>query len=132
MVKAILTKEISIDTPNGVGIAAKVAQLVSGQAKANIRAAWASGVNGSGHFSLITDANQKVMDALKGEFPKLKEQDVLVFDVKNALGDIAMVTEQLSKANLNINYLYTTYVDEKPALILSTDDNKKALGLFSH
>jgi hypothetical protein len=130
MVKATLTKEITIETPNAAGIAANVTQLVSNQAKANIRAAWAAATDGHGYFSLITDSNQKAIDALKKDYPKTKEDEVLVLNVKNAPGEIAQITDKLSQANLNINYLYTTYFDNQPALILSTDDNKKAYNLF--
>lgn len=131
MYKATLTKEISVETANAKGIAAKLTQLVANQAKANIRSAWASGTNGTGHFSLITDSNTKVMEALKKDFPKLQEQEVLVLNVKNHLGDIAEITTQISNADLNINYLYTTYFDNQPAVVVSTSDNKKAQGLFA-
>jgi hypothetical protein len=132
MVKATLAKELYIETKDSIGIAAKVTKLVSSQAKANIRAAWAAAENGHGHFSLITDSNQKVLEALKTDFPTTKELEVLVVDASNKMGEIADITSQISNANININYLYTTYFDNKPALILSTTDNKKALGLFSH
>lgn len=131
MVKATLTKEIHIETQDTIGTAAKVTQLVSNQAKSNIRAAWAAGENGHGHFSLITDSNLKALEALKGEFPTSKELEVLVIDASNQIGDIANITKQISGANININYLYTTYFDNKPSVILSTTDNKKALGLFA-
>ena len=131
MVKATLTKEIHIETQDTIGTAAKVSQLVSNQAKTNIRAVWAAGENGHGHFSLITDSNQKALEALKKDFPKSQEHEVLVFGASNQLGEIADITKQLSDANLNINYLYTTSLDNKPALVLSTNDNKKALSLFA-
>lgn len=131
MVKATLTKGIVIETPDTIGTAAKVADLISKQAKANIRAAWAAGTDGHGHFSLITDSNQKALEVLKKDFPKTQEKEVLVLNVPNHLGEMAEITTQLSKANININYLYTSTFDDKPALILSTNDNKKALGLFA-
>ncbi len=131
MYKATLTKEISVETPNQVGVAAKLTQLIAGQAKANIRSAWAAGTNDHGHFSLITDNNQKAIEAIKGEFPKLKENEVLVFLVKDHLGDLAGITSEISKADLDINFLYTTHLDNQPALVLSTSDNKKAQTLFN-
>lgn len=132
MYKAMLTKEITVETPNTVGIAAKVTDVVAKQAKANIRAAWAAGENGKGHFSLITDNNGKVMDMLKKDYPTTKEHEVLVLGVTNAMGEIADITNKISDANLNIHYLYTTWYDNKPAIVMSTDDNKKAYSLFTH
>lgn len=132
MLKATLTKEISIETPNKIGVAAKVTQVISNQAKANIRAAWAAGENGQGYFSLITDNNAKVLDLLKKDYPKTQEREVLVLGAQDTIGTIADITNKLSNANLNINYLYTTSYDNQPALVLSTDDNKKALGLFKN
>lgn len=131
MAKASITKGISIETTDTLGTAAKVTNLISNQAKANIRAAWAAGENGHGHFSLITDHNDKALEALKNEFPTTKEQEVLVINADNQLGEIATITNQISQANININFLYTTTFDNKPALILSTNDNKKALELIN-
>jgi len=131
MSTATLTKEITIETPNGTGIAAKVTQLVSQQAKANIRAAWAFGNSNKGHFSLITDNNQKAIEALKAEYPETKENEVLVINVPNSVGKIQEVSTKISQAGLNINYLYTTYFEEKPAIVLSTNDNKKACTLLN-
>ena len=132
MINATLTKEITIETPNALGVAAKVTHLVSQQAKANIRAAWAYGTNGKGHFSLITDNNQKTLDALRKDYPTTQEHEVIVFNVPNSIGKIEEVTNKISEAGLTIDYLYTTYFEEKPAIVLSTNDNKKALSLFSH
>lgn len=132
MTKATLTKEITVETANSLGIAAKLANLVSQQAKANIRAAWASGFNSKGHFSLITDNNQKVIEALKKEFPKTQEHEVVTLNVTNTIGQIEEVTNKISQAGLNIDYLYTTYLDDKPTIVISTDDNKKAVSLFNH
>lgn len=131
MYKAMLAKEISVETPNTIGIAAKLTDVVAKQAKANIRSVWASGTNGKGQFSLITDNNTKVIELLKKEYPKTQEHEVLVLGVNNAMGEIADITSQLSKASLNIEYMYTTWYDNKPAVVLSTDDNKKACGLFN-
>lgn len=132
MYKAMLTKEISVETPNNVGVAAKLTNVVAKQAKANIRAAWAAAENGKGYFSLITDNNGKVMEALKKEYPTAKEHEVLVVGVNNDVGEIAAITSKISEANLNIKYLYTTWYDNKPAIVMSTDDNKKAYSLFGH
>lgn len=131
MIKATLTKEITVETPNTIGTAAKLTQLVSNQAKANIRAAWASGLNGKGHFSLITDNNQKVLEALKKDYPNSKEHEVVVLNVQNSVGKIAEVTNKISEAGLDIDYILTTYIEEHPAIIVSTNDNKKALNLFN-
>ncbi len=131
MVKATLAKEICVETPDSKGTAAKLTQLVANQAKANIRAAWAAGTAGNGHFSLITDNNHKVLESLKKDFPKAKENEVLVFGVKNALGDIAEITHKISGADLNIDFLYTTHFDNQPSLIISTNNNKKAMELFN-
>ena len=130
MSKASLTKGISIETKDTLGTAAKVTNLISNQAKANIRAAWAAGENGHGYFSLITDHNDKALEALKKDFPTTREQEVLVVNANNQLGEIANITNQISKANININFLYTTTFDNKPAVILSTTDNKKAMELL--
>jgi len=132
MVQAYLTKEITVETPNTKGTAAKLTQLIANQAKANIRAAWAAGYNSQGHFSLITDNNQKAFEAIRKEFPKAQEQEVLVVNVPNSVGNLADITNKISNAGLNIDYLFTTYVDDKPSIVVCTDDNQKAYQLFNH
>lgn len=132
MYNTTLVKEISLDTSNETGMAARILGLVSSKAHANIRSAWATGTNNQGHFSFITDNNAKAMEALKGEFPKCRESEVLVVNVKEGLGEIEKITNLLGKANLGINYIYTTYYDNQPSVILSTSDNRKAQTLFAH
>jgi hypothetical protein len=131
-INATLTKELTVETPNTTGTAAKVSHLVSEQAHANIQAAWAFGDGSKGHFSLITDNNQKALAALKKDYPNIQEHEVLVFHVANSIGAIEEVTQKISKAGLDIEYLYTTYFENQPAIVLSTNDNKKAMTLFSH
>lgn len=131
MYKATLTKEITVETPNEKGVAAKLSHLLSDQAKVNIRSGWGLGINGIGRFNLITDNNQKAIEALKGTYPKTSETEILIVNTKDQLGEIAEVTDKISQAGININFLHGTYIDGKPVIVISTDDNQKALGLFS-
>jgi hypothetical protein len=131
MYKATLVKEISIQTPNEKGIAAKLSGLVAGHAGVNIRFGWAVGINGSGHFSLMTDDNEKVLEALKNDFPEAKEIDVVLIDTQDAVGELAEITDKIWNADLDIHFIQATYLDNKPVIVVSTNDNQKVLDLWS-
>lgn len=131
MFKATLAKEVTVETENTKGIAAKVSGLIAHKAGAKIQAGFAMGVNGSGRFSFLTDNNDKVLDALKSEFPKSSEIDVLVIETNDSVGEVAEVTDKLSHAGLNIHFIYTTYINNKPVIIVSTDNDEKGLELFN-
>lgn len=131
MYKASLAKEVTIETENTKGIAAKVTGLIANKAGANIRAGWALGLNGKGIFSWITDNNDKVVDALKKDYPTVKEVEVIMIEGKDKAGEVAEITDKISHAGLNIDFLYTTYLNNKPTIIVATENNQKALTLFN-
>lgn len=132
MWNATLENQFSIQTPNGVGTASRLADVIANQAKANIRALWGNEQGSLGQFYLITDDNQQVNDFLKNNgFERFTEDQVVVIRAADEPGSVAQIAQRLADANININYLYTTVFDNQPAVILHTQDNEKAYNLFA-
>lgn len=132
MFNATLENQFAIQTPKGVGAASRLTDVISHQAKANIRALWANEQGNQGQFYLITDDNGQVADYLgKNGFENYSQEQVLVVSAPDQTGSVAQVAQTVADAGININYLYTTVFDGRPAVILHTSDNQKARGLFS-
>lgn len=130
MTNASIEKELRIQTPDSVGMAGKLTSYISGTGT-NIKSMWGGSWEHKGMFSFVTEDNEKVKNALSGsEFSDYSESDVLVVWVPDKKGTCSEVASKIGKAGININYFYTTIFDNKPAVILSTDDNQKAYGLF--
>lgn len=127
---ATLERAIFLETQPKVGTAGRLASLISDEAGASIRSLWGGEFSGHGHFNFITDNNSKVVETLrKGGFPDLNEDEVLVVGIPDRKG-CAQVTNKIGSAGININFLYTTILDNKPCAVISTDNNSKAMGLF--
>lgn len=131
MYKATVAKEITVETPNDLGVAAKIAIVVSKDAKTNIRTIWAHGMNGHGYFGIMTDDNAKALTELKKVFPSSKEVDVLMINTQDEVGEVADIANKICNAGININFLTATYIEGKPVVIVSTENDQKAQELFN-
>lgn len=132
MTTATLEKQFFITTPNNVGTASQLADIVSRQAKADIRAIWGSEQGQQGQFYMITDDNSLVSNELRQNgFDDFREEEVLVVRTADQKGAYADLAKKLADANVNVNYLFTTIFDNQPAVIFQTDDNQKAWKLFN-
>ena len=132
MSNASLEKELKIITENTTGIAGKLTSLIANEANVNIKALWGGVLNGKGNFSIITDNNANVATTLKNsEFNNLQEGELLVVRVPNKIGSCANIASTIGSAGIDINFLFTTIFDNEPAVVLSTKNNQKALGLLS-
>jgi len=132
MTNATLEREFWIETPNKPGIAGELTSLVSGAGNSNIKALMASVVNGKGHFTFIPENFSKVKEVLtQSGFNNFREDEVLVIRVPDHKGSASDVTNVIGKAGINIKYFWTTIFDNTPAVIVSTDNNQKAISLFN-
>lgn len=131
MKNATLETEILIETPNEVGIAGHLFELIAKGANVNIKTMWAGVINGKGNFAIITDNNNKVEEVLKNsDFSNFKEEEVLVIRAPDKKGICAELSNKIAGAGININYIYTTVFGKDTAVVFSTDDNQQALTLF--
>jgi len=131
MFTATLENQFFIETPNNSGVASELASVVADRANANIRAFWGTEFNNAGQFYLITDNNVRVSDFLsKNGFDNFREEQVLIIRAPDERGSVSEVTQRLSSAGLNIQFLWTTVFDNEAAIVVHTDNNEKAWKLF--
>lgn len=123
-----LEKEFFVETPNKPGIAYALTTPIK-TAQANLKWFYGEAQSGNkGHFYFIADKPQQVRTALQNtEFAKYQERDVLVARVSDEVGACWQLAEKLQKAGINIEYMQTTSYENHPAIVLSTQDNQKAL-----
>jgi len=134
MEQVTLEKEFFVETPNQPGIPGELTSLLSSKAGVNIKAMWGSVYSGKGHYSFIPENLSKAREALKSssQFKNFKEEDVVIAYTTDEIGSAAEITQKLAKAKININWLYTTTYNGKPAIVLSCDNNSKAVESIKH
>lgn len=127
MSQVTIEKQLYIETPNQAGIAGKLNSFISKQANVDVKSEWAGIMDGKGFFTLITSNNERVKEALKNsEFAQFEEKEKIIVRIPDQAGSVAEVTQKIADAGVGINCFYTTIFDNQPAVIISTDDNKKA------
>lgn len=130
MTTATLEKEFYIETSDKTGTASKLTSLLS-DGNNNIKAIWGSSYGGKGHFYFIPENWSKAKEALSSsEYKNFREEDVVVAYLEDKPGSVSEVTSLFAKANIDINWFYTTTYNGKPAVVFSTNDNQKACQLF--
>ncbi len=132
MTTATLEKEFYVETSDKVGTASNLTSVLFGNGSNNIKAMWGSTYGGKGHFYFIPENWSSAEQALSSsEYNNYREEEVVVAYIDNKPGTITEVTSKFSKANININWFYTTYYNGKSAVVFSTSDNQKACQLFN-
>jgi hypothetical protein len=129
---AKLAKEVTLRVVNKIGVLADISQIIAdGGFNIDAIAGYASGNDAV--LMVVTDDVVRTVEALKKEgYRTVKEQEVLVVELKNKQGALKALTAKLAKEDIDITLVYgTTCPDGCPArLILSTSNNEKALVLF--
>lgn len=127
MAKAKGVKQLSFTMPNKTGLLSEITTAVAGT-KANINAICAYEQDKRAYFLLITDSNAKAKKPLDKLKIKAKEEDVVVVEMPNKIGELQKVSEKISDAGININYLYgTTGTGRSSVCVFKTSDNRKAI-----
>lgn len=131
--KATIQKELHIETPNQAGTAGKLTALLS-KGGSHIESLWSGVMNNKGFFAIITDNNKKASQALQQDahFNKVQEMDVIVVPTTNRTNAIVDATGKLGTAGIDIEYFYTTTLNNQPVIIISTKNNQKAADVLSH
>lgn len=127
MARAKRVKQISFTIPNKKGLLSEIATAVAGT-KANINAICAYEQDRSAYFLLSMDSNAKAKKLLNKLKIKTKEEDVVVVEMPNKVGELQKVSEKISDAGININYMYgTTGTGRSSVCVFKTSDNSKAV-----
>lgn len=127
-----VTKQLAIFLENKPGALARLCDAMT-EEKINILAV--SVVDGVDHavVRMVVDRPEKAIYLLEGVGILVSENDVIMFDAPNRPGMLFDIAEKLSKAKINIEYLYCAVQknQKKGTLVLRPSNLKKALSALS-
>ncbi len=131
MAKAKRVKQLIFTMPNKAGLLSEITTAVTG-AKANINAVCAYEQGKRAHFMLITDSNAKAKKPLVKLNIKPEEDDVVVVEMQNKVGELQKVADKIADAGINIDYMYgTTGTGRFSVCVFKTSDNRKAVRVIN-
>ena len=131
MARAKRVKQLSFTIPNKSGLLSEITTAVAGT-KANINAICAYEQDKRAYFLLITDSNAKAKKLLDKLKIKTKEEDVIVVEMPNRVGELQKVSEKIADVGINIDYMYgTTGTGRSSVCVFKTSDNKKAISVIN-
>lgn len=127
-----MAKQLSVFLENKAGRLSSVTRTL-GEAGINIRALSIADTSDFGILRIIVNDPVKAYKILKEAGFTVSETEVIAVRVKDTPGGLAAVLEQMSEANLNIEYLYAFLgTSEEDALVIfKVEDIKKARIAFT-
>jgi hypothetical protein len=127
MAKATKVNNLIVETPDKVGMMAKVCSAIS-DAGVNIKAISAYVKEGKGYFMLLTDDNSKAEEALESGGFSVSQEEVVAVELENEVGAAKRMTKKLADAGVNLKYCYGSTGDGTMALLVfNSNDNEKAV-----
>jgi len=131
MAKAKKSKQLSIIMPDKVGLLSEISTAIS-NAKVNMSAICAYGMEGKAYFMVITDSNAKAKKAVSPLVGEIKEEDVITVEMPNRVGELQKVAKKIADAMINIIYMYGTAGTGKSSIcVFKTADDKKAIKVIN-
>lgn len=131
MAKATKAKQLSFSLPNRPGLLSEITSAVAG-AKVNITAICAYEMGETAYFVMNVDSNTKAKKALAAIGADVKEEDVVVVEMPNKVGELEKVAKRIADAGINIEYVYgTTSTGKTSTCIFKTADNKKTIRVIN-
>ena len=126
MMNAHMAKEIVVRVPNQIGILAQVSKLISDKG-IDLHGLTGSVDGNDAVIRLITEDNLRVGDALRHKGFDPIEQEVVAVDVPHKPGMLRRVTEDLARADVDLQFIYATAVGDRSLIVLRTSNNESAL-----
>lgn len=126
-----MAKQISVFLENKAGRLSRVTRVL-GEAGINIRALSIADTSDFGILRIIVSDPEKAYRILKDAGFTVSETEVIAVQVPDSPGGLATVLEQMSEANLNIEYLYAFLgTTENDALVIfKVEDFERARQTF--
>lgn len=126
-----MAKQISVFLENKAGRLSHVTRVL-GEAGINIRALSIADTSDFGILRIIVSDPEKAYRILKDASFTVSETEVIAVQVPDSPGGLATVLEQMSEANLNIEYLYAFLgTTENDALVIfKVEDFERARQTF--
>jgi len=127
MAKATKVNHLIVETPDEVGMMAKVCSAIS-DAGVNIRAISAYAKEGKGYFMLLTDDNSKAEQALKSAGFGVSQEEAVAVELENEVGAAKKMAKKLADAGVNLKKCYgSTGNGTMALLVFNSSDNEKAI-----
>jgi len=127
MAKANKVNQLIMETPDEVGMMAKVCSAIS-DAGVNIRAISAYVKEGKGQFMLLTDDNSKAEQALKSAGFAVSQEEAVAVELENEIGAAKRMAKKLADAGVNLKKCYgSTGNGTMALLVFNSSDNEKAI-----
>jgi len=127
MAKVSKVNHLIVETPDKVGMMAKVCSAIS-DAGVNIKAISASARLRKGHFMILTEDNSKAKEALKSAGFKVKEEEAVAVELENEVGAAKRMAQKLADAKVNLKYCYgSTGNGTMALLVFNSNNNEKAI-----
>jgi len=131
MAKATKVNQLIVETPDEVGMMAKVCSAIS-DAGVNIKAISAYVKEGKGYFMLLTEDSSKAEQALKSVGFTASQEEVIAIELENEVGAAKKMTQKMADAGVNLKYCYgSTGNGTMALLVFNSNDNEKALKALS-
>lgn len=130
MAKAELRNEIMFKAPTHVGLLAEVSEALHG-AGVNILAIGAYDKGDMAEFLLLTSDNRLTGDALAPLSGEVTLAPVVVAEVDNRPGTLAVIARRLADAGINVAQIHGTSTDAPTmTLVLLTTDETRVVDLL--
>jgi hypothetical protein len=130
MAKVQLRNEILFKAPTHVGLLAEVAEALHG-AGVNINAIGAYDKGEMGEFLLLTSNNRLTGEALAPLGGEMGLVPVVVAEVDNRPGELAVIARRLADAGINVAQIHATSTDAPTmTIVMLTDDETKVISLL--
>ena len=130
MAQARKVKELSVVTPNKVGMLAEVTGAIA-DGGVNITALAAWGDDSNAYFMIVAEDSQKAANALNAKKFEVKEKDVVAVTLSNKAGAAKDLAGKLSQAGVNLDYCYGSTGNSAESLfVFATKDINKALDVL--
>jgi len=127
MAKANKVNHLIVETPDEVGMMAKVCSAVS-DAGVNIEALCAYVEDEKGYFMLLTDDNSKAEQALKSAGFGVSQEEAVAVELDNEIGAAKRMAKKLADAGVNLKKCYgSTGNGTMALLVFNSSDNEKAI-----
>ncbi|MHB8868731.1 MAG: ACT domain-containing protein [Thermoleophilia bacterium] len=130
MAKAELRNEIMFKAPTHVGLLAEVSEALQ-EAGVNILALGAYDKGDMAEFLLLTSDNRLTGDALAPLDGEVTLAPVVVAEVDNRPGTLAVIARRLADAGINVAQIHGTSTDAPTmTLVLLTTDETRVVDLL--
>jgi hypothetical protein len=127
MAKGRKVKQLSFTLPTRAGLLSDVTDALA-KARVNITAICAYEMAKNAYFMLTTDSPARARKCLTFLRIGLEEEDVVVVEVPNKVGELQKVARRISEAGINIDYMYgTAAAGRSSTCVFKTSDDKKAV-----